>query len=148
MSGHRKTWNHYKRTDSGNHSEKGAGGPRGSLTVDGSNGEISTDEISPGLKYPHYRTSAPLFLYEGTPQAASEAVRAAAAAAEAEGRKAGVIDFHGNIDDAAKLFFKELRRLDGEKVDVIYAAGVSDSGIGEAVMNRMRNAAGENIIKL
>ena len=89
-----------------------------------------------------------MYLYEGAAQAASAAVKAAAAAAEAEGKKAGVIDFHGSIDDAARLFFKELRRLDGEGVDVILAAGVSDGGIGEAVMNRMRNAAGENIIKL
>ena len=49
---------------------------------------------------------------------------------------------------AAKLFFKELRACDTEKVDIIYAAGVSDEGIGDAVMNRMRNAAGENIIIL
>ena len=51
-------------------------------------------------------------------------------------------------EDYQELIKRDLRRLDGEKADVIYAAGVSDSGIGEAVMNRMRNAAGENIIKL
>ncbi len=100
------------------------------------------------MKYPHYRPSAEMYLYEGDASDASKAVREAAAAAESEGRKAGIIDFDGDIDKAAKLFFKELRRCDTEKVDVIYAAGVPDTGIGEAVMNRMRNAAGENIIIL
>lgn len=89
-----------------------------------------------------------MFLYEGDPAKASEAVSAAAAAAESEGRKVGIIDFNGDIEKAAKLFFKELRACDADKVDVIYAAGVSDEGIGDAVMNRMRNAAGENIIIL
>lgn len=89
-----------------------------------------------------------MFLYEGDPAKASEAVSAAAAAAESEGRRVGIIDFNGDVEKAAKLFFKELRACDADKVDVIYAAGVSDEGIGDAVMNRMRNAAGENIIIL
>lgn len=89
-----------------------------------------------------------MFLYEGDPAKASEAVSAAAAAAESEGRKVGIIDFNGDVEKAAKLFFKKLRACDADKVDVIYAAGVSDEGIGDAVMNRMRNAAGENIIIL
>ncbi len=89
-----------------------------------------------------------MFLYEGDPAKASEAVSAAAAATESEGRKVGIIDFNGDVEKAAKLFFKELRACDADKVDVIYAAGVSDEGIGDAVMNRMRNAAGENIIIL
>ena len=89
-----------------------------------------------------------MFLYEGDPAKATEAIAAAAAAAETEDRKVGIIDFKGDVDMAAKLFFKELRACDTEKVDVIYAAGVSDEGIGDAVMNRMRNAAGENIIIL
>ena len=89
-----------------------------------------------------------MFLYEGDPAKASEAVSAAAAATESEGRKVGIIDFNGDVEKAAKLFFKELRACDADKVDVIYAAGVSDEVIGDAVMNRMRNAAGENIIIL
>jgi L-threonylcarbamoyladenylate synthase len=89
-----------------------------------------------------------MFLYEGDTASTAEAVRKAAAAAEAEGKKVGIIDFNGDADTAAKLFFKELRRCDTEKADVIYAAGVPETGVGEAVMNRMRNAAGGNIIKL
>lgn len=66
--------------------------------------------------------------------------------AESEGKKAGVIDFDGDADAAARLFFKELRRYDSEGKDVIFAAGVPEEGVGSAVMSRMRSAAGKNVI--
>lgn len=88
-----------------------------------------------------------MVLYEGSDtEALSEAVKKAAEEAERQGRKAGIIDFKGDVDVAAKLFFKELRACETEKADIIIAAGVSDEGLGEAVMNRMRKAAGDNII--
>jgi len=89
-----------------------------------------------------------MYLYEGQAGAASEAVKKAAAKAQSEGKKAGIIDFNGDIDKAAREFFKELHRCDHENVDVIYAAGVRDEGLGIAVMDRMRKAAGNNIIVL
>ena len=89
-----------------------------------------------------------MILYEGDPASASEAVKKAVLQAQAQGRKAGVIDFNGDIDRAAREFFKELHRCDHEKVDVIYAAGLPEEGVGIAVMDRMRKAAGNNIIVL
>ena len=80
--------------------------------------------------------------------AVSRAVKEAARTAEAEGKKAGIIDFNGDVEAAARLFFKELRGLDSQKVDVIFAAGVREKGIGIAVMNRMRNAADGNIVNV
>jgi L-threonylcarbamoyladenylate synthase len=38
--------------------------------------------------------------------------------------------------------------LDSEGVDLILAAGVSEEGVGVAVMNRMKKAAGEKIINV
>ena len=76
----------------------------------------------------------------------SRAVKEAAQRAEEEGQKAGIIDFNGDAETVARLFFKELRGLDSQKVDVIFAAGVREEGIGIAVMNRMRNAADGNIV--
>lgn len=57
-----------------------------------------------------------------------------------------MIDFDGNIDEAAHSFFRELRRLDSSDVNVIFAAGVPETGMGTAVMDRMKKAADENII--
>ena len=68
--------------------------------------------------------------------------------AEAEGKKVGVIDFAGDAEAAARLFFKELRKFDTEHADMIFAAGVREEGIGVAVMNRMRNAADGRIVRV
>ncbi len=76
----------------------------------------------------------------------SGAVEKASREAEKEGKKVGKIDFHGDVRTAARLFFKELRQCDADKAEVIFAAGVADEGLGEAVMDRMRSAAGENIV--
>jgi L-threonylcarbamoyladenylate synthase len=41
-----------------------------------------------------------------------------------------------------------LRELDADGVDIIVAEGVSAEGMGLAVMNRLRKAAGYNIVKV
>lgn len=90
-----------------------------------------------------------MILYTGDDLAAvKEAVRKAAKEAEAQGKKVGIIDFDGDIQVAAKLFFKELRGWDSQGVDIIIAAGVAEEGLGYAVMNRMKNAAAGNIISV
>ena len=47
----------------------------------------------------------------------------------------------------AKNLFRLLREFDSEGVDIIIAEGVPSEGIGLAVMNRLRRAAGYNIFK-
>jgi L-threonylcarbamoyladenylate synthase len=89
-----------------------------------------------------------MHLYIGETSAVKAAIRDAAAKAEAEGKKTGIIDFDGDTGSAARLFFKELRGYDSQGVDLILAAGVKEEGIGVAVMHRMRNAAGENIFNV
>ncbi len=102
--------------------------------------------MSPGHRYSHYRpVNSEMVLYTGERDAVSRAVRQAARDAEAAGRTYGIIDFEGDAERAAKGFFKELRRLDSEKVDLIIAAGVSGTGLAEAVADRMTKAAGGNI---
>jgi len=47
----------------------------------------------------------------------------------------------------ARNLFRLLREFDAENVDVIIAEGVSTEGLGLAIMNRLRKAAGYNIVK-
>jgi L-threonylcarbamoyladenylate synthase len=47
----------------------------------------------------------------------------------------------------ASRLFGLLRAFDAEKVDVIIAEGVGCEGVGLAVMNRLRKAAGYFIVK-
>ncbi len=89
-----------------------------------------------------------MVLYVGEKDAVKESIKKVAKEAEMQGKKVGIIDFDGDIEVAAKMFFKELRRFDAEGVDLIIAAGVKEEGLGIAVMNRMMNAAGGNIISV
>ena len=89
-----------------------------------------------------------MVLYEGSPEAAAEAAEKAAAELRAQGRKTGIIDFKGDTEKAARLFFSRLRELDAENPDQIFCVGVPEQGLGEAVMDRMRKAAGFHIVRV
>lgn len=89
-----------------------------------------------------------MILYEGAPEAVSEAVEREAGRLRAQGRRTGIIDFKGDAEEAARSFFFCLRKLDKEGVDQILCAGVPEKGIGEAVMDRMRKAAGYHIVRV
>lgn len=86
-----------------------------------------------------------MILYEGNHEAASEAAEKKAAEIQAQGRKSGIIDFKGDAKEAAHSFFACLRKLDKENPDLIICVGVPEEGLGEAVMDRMRKAAGYHI---
>jgi L-threonylcarbamoyladenylate synthase len=47
----------------------------------------------------------------------------------------------------AARVFSALRALDRDRVDVILVEGIDESGIGLAVMNRLRKAAGNNVVR-
>lgn len=53
-----------------------------------------------------------------------------------------------NLETISRNLFHMLREFDKLNVDIILAEGVEESGIGKAIMNRMKKAAGENIIYL
>ena len=118
---------------------------------------------APGMKYRHYAPKAPMYLLEGKSAALLPSMAAKAAA---EGLKVGVLCSSEmkvllpEIQDlqlacwgdskqalAAELFYL-LRDFDRTKPDVILAEGIDESGIGLAVMNRMRKAAGYQLVTL
>lgn len=53
-----------------------------------------------------------------------------------------------NLETISKNLFHVLREFDRLDVDIILSEGVEETGIGKAIMNRMKKAAGENIIYL
>jgi len=121
---------------------------------------------SPGMKYTHYAPLAPLILFEGSDQERITAGVLAKAKHFAEtGRKVGIFTYRETASlyneqgysvivagkrsepgTVAALLYESLRRFDHLKVDVILVEGMPPDGLGMAVMNRLRRAAGGHII--
>ena len=53
-----------------------------------------------------------------------------------------------NLETISRNLFQLLREFDKLDEDIILAEGIEESGIGKAIMNRMKKAAGENIVYL
>lgn len=120
---------------------------------------------SPGMKYTHYAPRAPLILVEGRPESVAAKIIALARQCRAQGRRVGILsctgrgEFYGEGEvleagsredptTVAAELYAALRRFDELAVDVILAEGIKDEGIGLAVMNRLRKAAGHRLLRV
>ena len=129
-------------------------------------GDKNFKPIAPGMKYRHYAPKEPVYLLEGN---AVELLPVLVGKAVAAGLKVGVLCDAAMSAQLAQLkqqegillscwgesrealaadLFYLLRDFDRTKPDVILAQGVSEDGIGLAIMNRLRKAAGYQIITL
>lgn len=145
--------------------EREAGGVGGSdapggLGVAGRNGETPR---SPGMKYTHYAPRAEMWIVEGTVDKQVETIQTLVDKSRAEGIKTGVLttDEHQSLyradvviscgkrlepETIAAGLYGALREFDRLGVGRIYAESFPPQGIGFAVMNRLRKAAGCRII--
>lgn len=130
-----------------------------------SKSEIQVEKArSPGLKYRHYAPKAETIVVEGEFDAVVEKVTELARKYVGEGKKVGILatdeslqkyglgivksmGSRSNLLSVARNLFKLLREFDNEGVDIIIAEGLPQKGLGLAVMNRLRKAAGYNIIE-
>ncbi|AFK22227.1 L-threonylcarbamoyladenylate synthase [Pyrococcus sp. ST04] len=114
---------------------------------------------APGMKYRHYAPEAEVIVVEGPREKVKERIRELIAELKKKGKRVGVIGsekyeadeffYLGNsIEEVARNLFKALRYMDRANVDVVLAEGVEEKGLGLAVMNRLRKAAGYRIIKV
>jgi L-threonylcarbamoyladenylate synthase len=103
---------------------------------------------APGMKYRHYAPKAPMTIFQGEPDDVRRRIETEKAKAEAEGLTAGVILFSDDaFEEAARNLFADLRKMDDEGVDRIFAGALKQSDErGFAVMNRMLKSAGYNVI--
>jgi L-threonylcarbamoyladenylate synthase len=119
---------------------------------------------SPGMKHKHYAPNAEVIVVEGaipdvvakinelaeTYRRKGVKVSVLATDETAPAYNADVVKSLGsrfNLAVVAQNLFRLLRELDAEGVDVIVAEGVPTEGLGLAVMNRLRKAAGYHIVK-
>ncbi len=116
---------------------------------------------SPGMKYKHYAPNARIIVVNGNYGRVKKRIQQLVDKYKKKGKivgvmttdknhnyKANVIKFAGNeFNTISKNLFNDFRDFDKEKVEIIIANGVSDKGLGLAIMNRLKKAASK-IIKV
>ncbi len=121
---------------------------------------------APGMKYVHYAPLAPLTLIDAPRGKVGAAFRAAVREATAEGKCPGVIvsketaeeieslvppehiavtGSAGDLSAMAANLYEALRSFDDKAATVLFAETVEEAGLGVAVMNRLKKAAGGRI---
>ena len=135
--------------------------PAATILAPRSSQDDSAPKISPGLLTKHYAPRAPLTIYRGETDRAREALRLAATAAIASGRRVGVLATRedaaalhslpvvlgdlGREDSAetvASRLYSALRELDTARVDLVLARAIDqDEGLWRAIGDRLRRAA-------
>ncbi len=136
----------------------------GEVEVDPALGGEDFVPRAPGMKYAHYAPAAPMTLYEGEAPVVATAIAGEAGRLTATGRRVGAVvsaetarllpreavaavyGVRGDLEAAAAGLYSALRLFDAEPVDMILAEGVDEAGLGLAVMNRLRKAAGYQIV--
>ncbi len=118
---------------------------------------------APGMKYRHYAPKAPMVLVEGDDATVVEALNRILAKAKKEGKKIGILasqenagkyqsgiikvaGSHRDLTSVAHNLYRILREFDKEEVEKIYSESFGGEEFGQAVMNRMKKAAGQQII--
>ena len=120
---------------------------------------------APGMKYRHYAPKGSLTIIQGNQKDVVDYINARAKEAMEEGKRVGIIgtdatrDLYsadviksvGTREDESSIaheLFKVLREFDDENIDVMFSESFDESGIGQAIMNRLLKAAGHNVIML
>ncbi|NJE47420.1 threonylcarbamoyl-AMP synthase [Thermococcus sp. GR7] len=112
---------------------------------------------SPGMKYKHYSPNAQVIVVEGPRENVRKKIEELVNEYRKKGLRVGVMAteqydadefFHlgTSEEEVARNLFKALRELDKRRVDIIIAEGIEERGLGFAVMNRLRKAAGYRIV--
>jgi L-threonylcarbamoyladenylate synthase len=103
-----------------------------------------TNVSAPGMLESHYAPRTPLRLWPEGAALPDDAAQGGLLSFGATGpRFAKVEVLPSDPADAAPLFFAALRRLDASGVARIYAREIPESGLGTAIMDRLRKAAHE-----
>ncbi|MCS7138681.1 MAG: L-threonylcarbamoyladenylate synthase [Crenarchaeota archaeon] len=129
-------------------------------------GKFEGTPASPGMKYRHYAPKAEMVVVEGTYDRVLEKIVETVHDYLKAGLKVGcivseetavklpsqtlieVLAPRNRLDLIARRLFSALRNLDRRNPDIIVAEGFPEEGIGMAIQNRLRKAAGYRILKV
>jgi L-threonylcarbamoyladenylate synthase len=120
---------------------------------------------APGMKYTHYAPLAPMVLFEGEYPKIADLIVQETRTALAAGKKVGAIvsketaerlssevvsvvyGSREQVGQFAANLYTALRSYDENPVEIIFAEGIPEDGLGLAVMNRLRKASSYQIVK-
>jgi L-threonylcarbamoyladenylate synthase len=110
-------------------------------------GESFLDPQAPGMLRHHYSPRTPLRVIRDVSDVDVDTGNAGLLAFTAVPREPSftrveVLSSRGDLREAAMNLFSCLHRLDREGLEVIFAESVPETGLGRAIMNRLRKAAG------
>ncbi|WP_156854243.1 L-threonylcarbamoyladenylate synthase [Oceanobacillus sp. AG] len=106
---------------------------------------------SPGMKYKHYSPDVPLWLVGG----GAEKIQNVIAEETAKGKKVALLardailelveadlklSLGSSLEDVANKLYDNLRKVKRSDVDIIVSEVFPESGIGQAIMNRLKKA--------
>lgn len=130
-------------------------------------GKVSDAEVpkAPGMKYTHYAPEADMIIIKGEPSKIKRKIQELVDENSGKGLKVGVLatdetksHYRGcsvlslgsrtKPEVAASNIFAKLREFDKIGVDIIFAEAFDEEYMGMALMNRMKKAAGFNIIEV
>lgn len=119
---------------------------------------------APGMKYRHYAPKGQITIVEGSTSAVVKKINALVAAQEKQGVRVAVLCAEetkgqyackhifslGSLKSEKEIsahLFAALRSFDTEQMEVIYSESFEDTKLAKAIMNRLRKAAGYQIIQ-
>ncbi|MBU8789911.1 L-threonylcarbamoyladenylate synthase [Oceanobacillus caeni] len=130
----------------------------GTVIVDPSLANKNEKPKAPGMKYRHYSPEVPMWLVKGSVEKIQQLINDE----REKGKKIGVLassqtsaklevedsyPLGDNIHEIATHLYDGLRKYKQGDVDLIICEAFSDSGVGQAVMNRLQKAATEYIVE-
>jgi L-threonylcarbamoyladenylate synthase len=107
------------------------------------NEQSSSNPRAPGMLESHYAPRVPLLLgniNELVEENPGKEFRVLGFAST-YGHEGYALSPSGDLNEAAQNLFSYMRRLDSEKIDVIFAEPVPEQGLGRAINDRLRRAA-------
>lgn len=126
--------------------------------------EQKTPPKAPGMRYRHYAPKAPLTIVEGAADQVAKYLNTLARQEEQAGGRAGIlacdetaglyqsglvksIGSRSSDQTIARHLYQALREFDQERVTCIYSEAFDTPQMGQAIMNRLRKAAGHHVIQ-
>lgn len=117
---------------------------------------------APGMKYTHYSPDAEVHIVSGESNKVISEINKLVDENKAKNLKTGimcleqnkdkyggeVISLGNTLDEVGSNLFDALREMDKRNIDIVYSEEFPNTGVGQAIMNRLLKSAGYKTIKV